>query len=183
MSFDASDVIVIDDAVSPDLLIAVLRDIKERGFQFGWHSNRGFEFSHWNVNFGGSKKARKDVLAQMPECVQAIWRHLDWIPQAGYRLIRGYCNAMPYGAEGWPHTDSQVETDKSLVIYLNPEWETAWYGETVIFDEAGEIVRSIMPKFGRLLIFPGAQLHAARAVSRICPQARYVLVMKIGRDK
>lgn len=178
MSFTESEVAVIDDAITPEMAVAVMREIQAcGGFSFGWHSNKGFDFSHWNLNFGGSKKARKDALRAMPPSVQAISAEFD--PKLeGYRLIRAYVNAMTFGTEGYPHTDSQIRSDVTAVIYLNPDWRMEWAGETVMFDDENEIVKSVLPKFCRAVLFPGAMMHAARGVSRICPECRYVLVLK-----
>lgn len=179
-AFFGTHVAVRDLAIKPELLIDVLTDIKARGFQYGWRSNKNEELSHWNINFGGSKKKRFDAMHLMPDSVRAVWD--DLVPQGiimpGYRLIRGYVNAATYGLEGFPHTDSQVESDITYVIYLNPEWHPEWAGETVFFDHDDDTCRAVLPRFGRISWFPSAMTHAARAVSRVCPEQRLVLVLK-----
>lgn len=185
MKFTIDDIAVYDDVCPPELLIQVLEIMKARGFNFGWHSSKREEFSHWNLNFGGSKKERYDAYDKLPAPVQMIWDELrsnGAILRGNYRVIRSYVNAMVYGTEGYIHTDSQVETDLSICIYLNPEWHPEWAGEVVCFDQDGEIVKAVLPRFGRAVIFPGAMEHAARGVSRICPEARYVLVFKAASD-
>ncbi len=64
-------------------------------------------------------------------------------------------------------------------MYLNNQWNANWAGETAIFDSStGEIIRSVLPKWRRLLIFPSNMYHVGRGVSRICPLLRTVLVFK-----
>jgi hypothetical protein len=53
-----------------------------------------------------------------------------------------------------------------------------WGGETIIIGEDGEIEKSIIPKFGRMLIFDSQLEHAARPLSRMCKDLRMVLVFK-----
>jgi hypothetical protein len=180
VSYDESNVTIYDDAIDPSLIVGVLKEIKGQGFQFGWHSNKGFEFSHWNQNFGGSKKERYDCAHLMPLNVRAVWEGLKLarVISPDFRPIRAYVNAQTFGTEGYPHTDSQVESDLSIVIYLNPEWKPEWAGETAFFDDDDDLVKSVLPRFGRVSIFPGAMMHAARGVSRVCPECRYVLVFK-----
>ncbi len=66
----------------------------------------------------------------------------------------------------------------TAIIYINRGWNPNWAGETTIFNPSGEIIRAILPKWGRLLIFPSNSYHVGRAVSRICPQLRTVIVFK-----
>ena len=63
------------------------------------------------------------------------------------------------------------------LIYLNEEWNIDWGGETV-FVINGEIEKAVIPKYGRLIIFPGNIYHAARSVSKFCPVARQIIVFK-----
>lgn len=184
MRFDETDIRTFDEELNPQLVVDVLKDMKARGFQFGWHSNKGVDFSHWNINYAGSKRARVDVFPRLPPCVQLVWAELKEMTTQlrGHRVIRSYINAMTFGTEGYIHTDSKVDSDLSIVVYLNPEWHAGWAGETVFLDGEGDLVKSVLPRFGRVVIFPGAMEHAARGVSRICPEARYVLVFKTSCD-
>jgi hypothetical protein len=185
VNYGEEDVTTHDDALDPALLVAVLKDIRKLGFQFGWHSNKGVDFSHWNINYGGSKKLRFDIRPKMPRAVGAVWDALieKRIMCKEHRPIRAYVNAMTFGTEGYPHTDTQVASDTTVVVYLNPEWKADWAGETVFFDSSDDVVKAVLPRFGRVSVFPGNMLHAARGLSRICPEARYVLVFKAAVDE
>jgi Rps23 Pro-64 3,4-dihydroxylase Tpa1-like proline 4-hydroxylase len=60
-----------------------------------------------------------------------------------------------------PHIDSFSPSGVTYMIYLNPDWDVSLGGETIFIDN-GEIIGSVVPKFGRLLMFSGEILHAAR---------------------
>jgi hypothetical protein len=91
--------------------------------------------------------------------------------------LRCYINAHTYGIEGYPHTDSFREHDKTIVIYLNPEWSRDWGGETLVYD-GDTIVHAGLPKFNSAVVFNGNQVHCARGVTRTCPEVRYTLMFK-----
>ena len=48
----------------------------------------------------------------------------------------------------------------------------------VFFDEDEDVIKAILPRYGRMTIFPGNIKHVGRGVSRICPTIRRVLVLK-----
>lgn len=103
----------------------------------------------------------------------------------GDRLVRLYecmLSANTFGTEGRVHqdvaeADSRAEHHIALV-YCNRDWNIAWAGETLVFDDHNEIVAAVMPKPGRVVKIQGDPAHVGRAVSRTCPTDRRVLVFK-----
>ena len=71
-----------------------------------------------------------------------------------------------------PHIDSHSPSGVTYMIYVNPDWDVTMGGETIFIDN-GEIIGSVVPKFGRLLMFSGDILHSARPPLK---QTRYSLV-------
>ena len=55
-------------------------------------------------------------------------------------------------------------------------------GETVYFDEAGEIEFSVLPKFCRLAIHEAYIDHASRSPAQIFTGSRYTLAIKATPD-
>lgn len=155
--------------------------IKNNGFNFGWTSHKNVEFSHWNRNLTKhGVKNRKNIHSFLPkELLKTIERIASFAFPSGSEIIRAYFNGYTYGTDGYVHTDSDFSEDKTCVVYLNKEWRPDWAGETVFFDEDNEIIRSVLPKRGRAVVFPSNMLHAARSVSRICPVLRTVFVLKV----
>ena len=157
--------------------------IHARGYRYGWHSSNQVTFGHWNLPLsatGTKSDNRKDIRSELPECILRLWESFQpmLLPNAPV-LIRAYSNGYTYGNEGYVHQDSQIPEDMTAIIFLNKEWNANWAGETAIFDDAtGEIIKAVLPKWRRLLIFPSNLHHVGRGVSRICPHLRNVLVFK-----
>lgn len=172
---------IYDNLVTEKMLRDVLAIIDQRGFQYGWRSNKDIPLGHWNLAFsktGTSAHNRKDIIDELPPAVRTLWEQIQpKVFRSTPVLLRAYCNAHTYGTEGYIHKDSGFSDDCTAIIYLNRSWDADWAGETVLFDK-GEIIKAVIPKWKRLLIFPSTIKHAARGVSRFCPEARTVLVFK-----
>lgn len=175
---DTADVQVIDNFLTGKELEDLTHHVKAAGFTFGWKSNQNLGYAHWNHTFAGRDKHRRDPVESYLDhvCSPVVSKMKHYMP-SNARIIRCYSNAYTYGTEGYPHTDSNYSGDITAMVYLNDLWDRAWAGETVFFDEQ-EIVKSVMPKYGRLVLFHSEMLHAARSVSRVCPDARIVFVVK-----
>ena len=172
---------VYDDLVTSSMIEAVLDLVRAKGFRYGWQSKGDIPFGYWNLALSGAGTDlhnRKDISAELPPAIKKVW---DKIQPAAFGkdtvLVRAYCNAHTYGTEGYVHKDSNFKEDLTAVIYLNRTWKPDWAGETVLFEK-NEIIKAVVPKWKRLLIFPSNIKHAARGVSRFCPEARTVLVFK-----
>jgi SM-20-related protein len=172
---------IYDDVIEDYLLHNILEVINVMGFNYGWKSNKGLSYSHWNLPFstGGKPSSnRDDVREELPNVVRELWDRIQpVILEETPVLIRAYCNAYTYGTDGYAHTDSKFENDVTAIIYLNQSWNIDWAGETVFFED-GEIIKSVIPKWNRAIIFPSNMKHAGRGVSRFCTDVRKVLVFK-----
>lgn len=169
-----------DDIIPLDKVKELMNYINNVGFTYGWKSNDKFDFGHWNVVFGGEKQSnRDDIEIILDGIVFEVVKLLKGkvIPEDSV-IVRCYANAYTFGTEGYPHVDSYSDSDMTIIVYLNENWKTEWFGETVFFDHNDEIIHAVLPKFGRCVVFPSGMLHAGRSVSRLCPVARTVFVMK-----
>jgi hypothetical protein len=99
------------------------------------------------------------------------------------RLIRCYLNGYTYGVDGYFHSDSQRADEHTAIVYMNDEWEPDWAGETVFLDANGDIVKSVLPKRNRAVIFNANMQHAGRSVSRKCTVLRKALIFKSRRPR
>ena len=95
-------------------------------------------------------------------------------------LVRVYLNAYPFGADAGAHRDSEAEDELTAIVSVVPRWDRDWGGETVLYDERGEVVRSVLPNPGRVFIFRSRCLHAARPLARGCRLLRKVVVFKFA---
>ena len=128
------------------------------------------------------------LLAQLDENLQPIAQLWDIVRarlEFPVRLYECEYGANPFGCEGHPHYDSPLEEPRprhvTVIVYLNPTWELAWGGETVVVNEQSDVHFAVLPKPGRAVMMEGDPLHVARGVSRTCPVARRVLIFKMWR--
>ena len=128
-------------------------------------------FGHWNVVLSDSKIEREEVYHEVPKSIQDLWDYIQprFMPTTPV-LVRAYANAHTYGVEGYIHRDSKHDGDQTCIIYYEQDWKPEWAGETVFLNEdEDDVIKAILPKYGRMTIFPGKIKHVGRAVSRICP--------------
>jgi len=118
--------------------------------------------------------------------VGETWSWLSAHLAATGRAVRLYeveIAANGYGTEGHPHHDCPRPEWRArhlaAIVYANREWDLAWAGETLIFDAHEEVAHAVRPRPGRIALITGDPCHVARGVSRICPEARRVLVFKM----
>lgn len=163
---------VFDIPVGEDFAIS----IEKLPFSYGWRSNTAMGFAHWNHEI--VKVRKKNVTPiQIPESCASIWQAVKAKLPANAYPIRCYANLHTHGVEGYPHTDSNRDSETTAVLYCNREWKREWAGETIFF-EGEEISRAVLPRLGRLVMFTSNIVHVARAVSRICPVARITFIIK-----
>lgn len=115
-----------------------------------------------------------------------LWSHATSFTGAK-NLSRVYTNAQTYGTDPVVHRDDpyfyrnicDAETvPKTILIYMNDQWDCDWGGETSFFTDSGEIMASVLPKKGRAVIFDGTIRHGARPLSRYFTGMRQILVFK-----
>ena len=175
----------------------VITKYVERGLKFGWKSTNAKkdDYGHWNNLILNCSYLEPFDHFSMPfiekhQEVKYLWSVLK--PLIGERiLLRCYINAYTFGTDAYAHLDDYWINEKfgndtlseTIIVYLNEKWDIDWCGETVIYNDQREIESSVLPKFGRALIFNSNKLHAARPLSRICPVLRSILVFKTADIK
>jgi SM-20-related protein len=185
ISIDYGTVQVFDDAVPADLYGGLLETIPNLGWQFGWRSRLALA-RYWHHELSGGQKDNivdvSDVVRTHPSPLFA--RYVDWLRSevvpAETRLLRLYLNAHTFGTDGSVHTDTERKDELTTVLFLNRNWKADFGGETVVFDERGEIDTAVLPKENRLLTFPSDREHGPRPLSKMFLGLRVVLVAKLG---
>lgn len=172
------------------LIEGIKRLYVNRGLTYGWKSdiNKQHDFGHWNnLIFSNSYNLPTDLsdtvyFKRCPE-IQAIWEIITSV--IGERsLFRAYVNGYTYGTDAYAHQDDTWMhkmggvSSETAIVYLNEKWDKDWGGETVIFDDDDEIEFSVLPKYGRIILFDSNKWHAARPLTRACDKLRSVLVFK-----
>lgn len=164
-------------------LEAAKRLIDKANWSYGWPSNKDVPYGHWNTDFTHTTKHNPtDVSVRLPIQLVPIWDALNktfYNQQA--KLVRCYANRHTHGTEGYIHTDSDRSEDQTCVINMDPIWNPNWGGETVLYSmDLQDIVKSVIPAYGRVTVFAGNIPHCAKPVSRICPTVRTTLMFKVA---
>jgi SM-20-related protein len=182
----AEEVKVIDNFFPEELFKKFQEKIFTTPMLYGWKSNgKTDEHGHLNtkiINGGSSNLANMESEIQ-DEDVRKMWEFVKEYFKEDFALLRCYINGHTYGIGGYFHTDSKRNDELTTVLYLNKDWNPDWAGETVFLDDQNEIVKSVLPKENRLVIFPGNMQHCARAVSRNCTDLRLTFMFKARRKR
>lgn len=170
------------DNFLPDALFNELREDKPR-WRFGAKSNSDTDnFGHWTHKpYHDKKHNLADLTSLIPESAfRRAWIKVQHEKLPSNRLIRAYWNGYTYGTDGYFHTDSIRAGETTAILYIVPEWNADWAGETVVERPDGTY-QAVLPHANRLLLFPSEWPHCARAVSRKCEALRSVMVLKSRR--
>lgn len=169
------------ETVFPEELLKQLTEtLQNVPWQYGWHSNKNIEFTHWNHSFvrAGAHNGI-DVAGDLPPLLATAWQYIQDTITGPMDLLRCYANTHTFGIEGYPHTDSRRDADETIVIYFSPYWQRNWGGETIVYD-GDTIIHAELPRYNKGLRFHGNQWHQARSVTRICPAQRITLMFKFA---
>lgn len=101
-----------------------------------------------------------------------IWEFLEEELPISLEPERIIVNAYNHGDSSWLHRDSDLENNYTVILYINPEWDWNWGGETIFIQNGGEIILTVSPTPGRVVLFDGRILHGPRPVSREAPFPR-----------
>ena len=101
-----------------------------------------------------------------------------------YECYRNMINAYKYSDVLSIHDDGVINGFNNItaLIYGNDNCDANWGSETVFFDKKSsdaEIIKSILPKPGRLVLFDANIPHTGRVPSSIFPNYRYSLVYNL----
>ncbi len=181
----SKDVVVVDNFLPRNLFAQLAQFVSSQPMAYGSRSNlRTDPHGHWISSFSkGSRRNLADVSGDLEENedvapLSTAWKHLRDTHLQNELLIRCYLNGYTYGTDGYFHVDSDRAGEHTTILYMNDYWEPDWAGETVFLDETGEIVRSVLPRMNRAVIFPANVQHAGRSVSRKCMVLRQTLIFK-----
>jgi SM-20-related protein len=184
---------VIDGLMPPGVQSSLIDCISWMPLHFvnRWERFKSHELDmHWYYPFAfaeepytGDAEPALQALDETLLPIKQCWEHVKAALDGPVRLYECVLSANTFGTEGRVHQDIADESLRSkhctALVYLNREWELAWAGETLVFDDKGEVTGAVVPKPGRVAIIWGDPLHVGRAVSRTCPTDRRVLVFKL----
>jgi SM-20-related protein len=190
-SIEPRGVCALDDALSEtdfERLVATVASIPLYYLNHSEYRDTHELYGHWDYPLVIVQGERpRDVARELRELdeslepIRVAWRKAAKLLPKGSIFVNCYINGYTYGTDGYPHYEVKGERageQRTVLFYCCPRWEPAWGGETVFFDNDGDVAASILPRPRRALVFKGDVLHVARAPSRFCPVERRVLVFK-----
>ncbi|HEY2859630.1 MAG TPA: 2OG-Fe(II) oxygenase [Terracidiphilus sp.] len=184
------EIAVLDDFLPPDLYQNLEWAVANEPLSYGIRSNsRTDPHGHWSRRFvaaGHSNLADVEYLLEGIEefaALHAAWHFIQHTRLKDGVLLRCYLNGYTYGTDGYFHSDSIRPDEQTVILFMNPKWDPDWAGEMVFLDEHREIIRSVLPRRNRAVIFPSHLLHAGRGVSRKCVVLRQTLVFKARKRR
>ena len=187
-----SQVQVIDDLFPDPLKTRLIEAMGWMPLHFlnRWERYKSHELDmHWYYPIafsdeGGLADVEPDLhaLDDNLQCVAQCWQRIKASCSYPLRLYECMLSANAFGTEARVHRDVAYPEERSrhhtALVYCNARWDVAWAGETLVFDDHGEITAAVMPKPGRVIKIAGDPPHVGRSVSRTCPTDRRVLVFK-----
>ncbi len=100
-----------------------------------------------------------------------------------YTCSRVLRNAYKFGDVIGLHKDFGY--DITVIVFGNQEWKLNWGSETIFTDtesDDAEIIKSVIPKPGRLVMFDSLIPHTGRVPSPAFPHYRYSLVFNFKKN-
>ena len=178
LSIKREQVIVIDDIFTKD--------------EIQWMEDYFTLFDGWQLIFDDPEQSLSQYslgqvidlpnFGEFEQFCMRVFKERSGVPVPNFHRV--VYNCFRFGDSPNLHIDGEQEDALKLMVYPNTKWSEAWGSESV-FVRDGEITDAIIPKPGRLVIFPGSIPHGAKApnrnhegVARFSAVFQYTLVKK-----
>jgi hypothetical protein len=189
--------LVIDNFFPEELINSVIAEANQQEWQF--RRSDTDEDIYWaKYIFGITYNPNKQFFIQefVSENVKQCWEFFKSKTNCilDNNLETVYFNGLTHGIEAHAHVDSHTKNFTTVIIYVCENWNSHWGGETVFFNGeysknpadnifySHDIVKSVLPKYNRIVLFDGKTVHAVRPISKTFKGLRKTLMFKI-KDK
>jgi SM-20-related protein len=167
---------VIDGAVPAELVQILDELVRMPIWKHGVKSSANDAVPFFYASFADSEPALEKFSGEL----YALWLLAKNHLKAPQIMRLAYANGQTYGQSGEVHTDCEDAGHKTVVYYANAYWQSNWQGETLFYNkERTEIIRAVVPKPGRLIVFDSNIPHAGRDPARLCPIMRATITFKL----
>ena len=179
---DGLPIHIVDGVFAPDMVRMLYVILKQLPFSLSEYDNPDTKhLRHWVYEFALDGFTSNPVYRSWHDTMVAKTHEL--FPNRGSKLFRVYCNNSLYGDHQHAHWDNQDKVPGVTSLYFaNAEWHDDWHGEILLYDRRGEPFHAIIPKPGRLLIFPGNIVHRGGVPSRVCFEPRLSVAFKFRSE-
>ena len=162
---------IFDELMPPEEFSAACRACIVSRWEFGHESQHDDPLPFWAMDLTGDAS------------FDAVWQHArarcEALAGRALRVIRQYATGHTYGLGGRPHSDDHRAGCFTLLYYPMPEWKTGWEGETVFYDAQGDVIKSVLPRPNRAVLFDSRIVHAGHAPGRLCSALRIAVAFKL----
>ena len=136
------------------------------------------------------KRNRKTCLQMNLESVHEVTQLWEQTLQAlveahvgePLRVLRQYANGQTTDSSETVHQDAKQGGMYTVLVYAHPRWHINWGGETIFFDEDGEVVFATLPRPFRCVLFDARIRHVGREPTRACPTMRVSIAYKLATN-
>ncbi|WP_433767585.1 2OG-Fe(II) oxygenase [Pseudomonas putida] len=182
-----NSIYVIDDFLTEGEEQSINRQLKGAVWRYNWPNYEELPFVRpcWHVFIAG--KGRPDRQSCLEELssneswcfLVKLWKRLSSLHSFNITLLGVYANGQTFGQDTIIHRDNKTHPGFTVIVFCNEHWPTSWGGELVFYDDNKEnVVKAVLPKSRRIVIFDGRIPHAARSPSVKCDQVRMTLAFK-----
>lgn len=182
-----SCIYVVDDFLTEAEEREINAQLKGSVWRYNWPNYEALPFIRpcWHVFIAGKGRPQgqsslDELNGNQPWCfLSGVWERFQRLHTFKTTLLGVYANGQTFGQDSIIHRDNKVNPGLTVVVFCNEYWPTSWGGELVFYDDAKEnIIRAVLPKSRRAVIFDGRIPHAARSPSVKCDQVRMTLAFK-----
>ena len=189
-----NSVYVYDDLLPPDDNEALQAFFKDVEWKYGYKSMKMIvqpSIPHWSKYFFLSEDEQAgtpvDEVTFTSQCLQTLYEHIKkLVVKDGHstNLLRCYANAHTIGLDSRIHVDDKRDNTITAIFYPMKQWNIDWGGQTIFWDRhTREVVRSIIPKSNRLIVFDSTLWHGASSLTSYCTELRMTLMFKFIYNK
>lgn len=171
-------IVVVDHCVKPNTVRELFHCLCGDHFkrtEFARPDTR--EFKHHITEYKPESLRSSDLSKTLGELAKLCFPRPVGDPLEAYRM---YTNAVHFGDVAFVHRDASDHDNVTVLVYPNPTWRPEFGGETMFYDEDGEIICCIEPREGRVVLFHGSILHKGSPPGRLYHDSRYTTAFKFA---
>lgn len=156
-------------------LISLIEDFTKNPSFPGWKLN-GFsdpensEKIFWNISLNDNEYFSEILFKKVKQTIFDIsGENVD--------LTRVYLNGATFGQQGYYHTDSDFDNERTFLVYCNDSWKEEWAGATVF--KSDQHIHTIFPIPGSAVYFNADIPHFSQPIGRDFYGLRVTLAYKL----